>query len=133
MYYNQLKKVPKNYFDYFILQTLTPSSIYQVFYTDMYNFFLEEKQKGNIGNFGFSEQCDPSILSPFLEKQWDLAQMPMNYFDWFLCKSDVNYYNIKNKQIPIIAQAPYKGGLLINNLPEDAEQIFLHEYGRSKE
>ena len=134
MYESQLKKVPKNYFDYYILQTLRPSSIHQVFNIDIYEFFQKEKEKGNIKNFGFSEQCDPTILKPFLQTyQWDIAQMPLNYFDWFLCQSNKNYDLIKQRNIPIIAQAPYKGGLLMKHMPAKTSEIFLQKYNKTKE
>lgn len=40
--------------------------------------------------------------------------MPVNYYDWFLCEKDKNHKLITDKNIPIIAQAPFKGGLLVN-------------------
>jgi predicted aldo/keto reductase-like oxidoreductase len=40
--------------------------------------------------------------------------MPLNYYDWFLCEKNKNYELITAKNIPIIAQAPFKGGLLVN-------------------
>lgn len=131
MYYSQLKKVPKNYFDYFLIQTLRPQAIRQVFLTDLYDFFQQEKKKGNIKEFGFSQQSDPSIFNLFMNKQWDIMQTPVNYFDWFLCKHDINYQLIKNTGAKIVAQAPYKGGLLVKDLPKTADKIILDKYGKS--
>lgn len=133
LYYEQLKRVPSHYFDYFLLQTLTPSSLYQIFYTDLYDFFQKEKEKGNIKAFGFTEQCDSSFLKIFLQSQWDIAQMPLNYFDWFLCQGQENYQLIKEKNIPIIAQAPYKGGLLIKSLPLEIQNLYKKEYNQTLE
>lgn len=38
--------------------------------------------------------------------------MPLNFFDWYLCDGKNNYNLAIKKNIPIIAQAPLKGGLL---------------------
>lgn len=124
IYYQQLEKVPGKYFDYFILQTLRPQVFWPLTNSDMIEFFTKEKEKGNIGSFGFSEQCDHQMLKKFLEFDcWDIAQMPLNYYDWFLCDSDKNYNLIKEKGLPIIAQAPLKGGQLINNFLKHPEEI----------
>lgn len=116
LYYKQLKRVPKHYFDYYILQTFRPYAYNQVMGTDMLDFFQKEKKKGNIGSFGFSEQCESELLKKFLVfDKWDIAQMAFNYYDWFLCDKSTNYSLIAEKGIPIVAQAPFKGGLLIRD------------------
>ena len=117
MYQEQLKKVPGHYFDVYLLQTLRPQAYYKIYCSDLLEFFDKEKQKGNIGRFGFSEQCDSQLLKQFLEyPNWDIAQMPLNYYDWYLCASDTNYELITQHNIPIIAQAPLKGGELIRGM-----------------
>lgn len=116
MYFEQLAKVPGHYFDVYLLQTLNPKVFYWIYSSDILEFFQKEKEKGNIGRFGFTEQCDNNTLKKFLNLDcWDIAQMPLNYYDWYLCDSDKNYIDIKAKNIPIIAQAPLKGGSLIKN------------------
>ena len=89
---------------------------------------MVEKEKGNIVKFGFSEQCHADYLKQFLALNcWDIAQMPLNYYDWFLCEKDKNYELISEKNIPIIAQAPFKGGLLVNdryNIKTNVEKVY---------
>lgn len=132
IYYSQLRKVPGNYFDVFLLQGFQPSAYYQIFGTDMIEFFQKEKEKGNILRFGFAEQCAHDLLSKFLTLDcWDIAQMPLNYYDWFLCDSDENYRLIKEKNIPIIAQAPFKGGEIVKNLFPEMEELLKKEYGKT--
>ena len=46
-------------------------------------------------------------------KCFDVVQMPINYYDWYLCRYDENYHLACDYNIPIIAQAPVKGGLLV--------------------
>lgn len=125
-YYEQLKKVPNNYFDFYLLQAINPIVNYEIIEQNMLSFFIEEKQKGNIVNLGFSTDCDSRALSCLLPLiKWDIAQIPLNYFDWYLCGAEQNYNLIQQFNIPIIAQAPLKGGFLINQL-ENNEKIILN-------
>jgi hypothetical protein len=39
--------------------------------------------------------------------------MPLNYFDWYLADSEKIYNLLQDKGIPIIAQAPVKGKVLL--------------------
>lgn len=118
-YYNQLRKVNGNYFDVYLLHCLRPAAIPYLKY-EIIDFFQKEKEKGHIKRFGFSEQCDNIMLSKILSLgyNWDIAQMPLNFFDWYLNYSKDNYELITNNNIPIIAQAPLKGGELFNNAAE---------------
>ena len=56
--------------------------------------------------------------------------MPLNYYDWYLCDSDKNYNSIIKHNIPVIAQAPFKGGHLIKELPREVENMLTDSYGR---
>lgn len=124
MFELQLKKVPKHYFDVYLLQTLRPAAYSQIFYSDLISFLLREKEKGNIVRFGFSEQCDSGLLSKFLSLNcWDIAQMALNYYDWYFCQKDQNYNLITSHNIPIIAQAPFKGGHIIKDLTPAMKNI----------
>lgn len=132
MFQKQLDKVPGHYFDIYILQTLRPEAYSQVFNSDLIEFMLQEKAKGHIGRFGFSEQCDSQLLSKFLQLNcWDIAQMALNYYDWYLCEKDKNYKMIAAQGIPIIAQAPYKGGYLVKDLTPQMENLIIEAYGRT--
>lgn len=115
-YYDQLRRVNGNYFDTYLLHCLRPAAI-PYLRNEVIDFFEKEKDKGNIRRFGFSEQCDNIMLEKILSLgyHWDIAQMPLNYFDWYLNYSQDNYYLLQKYNIPIIAQAPLKGGLLAHD------------------
>lgn len=96
-----------------MLQAIDETSLYSLIDSDIINFFLEQKKLGLINNFGLSIQCSPDITKTLLElNNWDFIQMPLNYFDWYLCQGKENYELALQYQLPIIAQAPLKGGLL---------------------
>lgn len=117
----QLERVPGNYFDTYLLQALDERAMIDLFENNIISFFLEEKKKKTIHRFGLSIQCKPETFKKLLDlKCWDVVQMPLNYYDWFLCRYDENYKLACDYGIPIIAQAPVKGGLLTKDFKQDS-------------
>lgn len=128
IYKEQLNKVPGHYFDYYLLQAVDCYCLYDIFSLQLIPFFLEEKRQGHIKKFGLSIQCDHNTLKNLLDLNcWDIIQLPLNYFDWFVNDAQTNYDLIKSKNIPIIAQAPMKMGLLSSflNPKYDSAKIAL--------
>ena len=109
----QIKKVPQGFFDYYMLQALDETSLYYLLHTDIIQFFQEQKRNGLIKSVGVSVQCTPDVTKTILKLyEWDFIQLQLNYFDWYLCQADQNYQLAIEQNLPIIAQAPLKGGLL---------------------
>ena len=130
----QLRRVPGHYFDTYILQALDDIVFYDIQQKKIVDYFLEQKKKGTIKRFGLSIQCLPSTFKKYLEwKCWDVVQMPINYYDWFLCRYDECYKLACDYGLPIIAQAPVKGGLLVkpNNIKPDMFDVSLTESAMS--
>ena len=130
----QLRRVPGHYFDTYILQALDDIVFYDIQQKKIVDYFLEQKKKGTIKRFGLSIQCLPSTFKKYLEwKCWDVVQMPINYYDWFLCRYDECYKLACDYGLPIIAQAPVKGGLLVkpNNIKPDMFDVSLIESAMS--
>lgn len=112
----QLSRVPGGYFDTYILQCLDKTVMLDIKEKHIVEFFLQQKKEGKIKRFGLSIQCTPNTFRSYLDwKCWDVVQMPINYYDWFLCRYDENYKLACEYGLPIIAQAPVKGGLLVNS------------------
>lgn len=118
LFEEQLRRVPGHYFDTYLLQALDERVFLDIQERGIIDYFLEQKEKGVIKRFGLSIQCLPSTFKKYLDlKCWDVVQMPLNYYDWFLCRYDENYQLACEYGLPIIAQAPVKGGLLVK--PEE--------------
>lgn len=127
-YYNQIKKIPKNYFDIYMLQAINPIANYILIEQEILPFLLQEKEKGNIKRIGISLDCDSYTLETILPLiKWDIIQMPFNYFDWFLCDCKRTYEIICKNNIPIVAQAPLKGGMLVNHLNKQEKEFLFNE------
>ena len=130
LFQEQLNQVPGNYFDTYILQAVDDRVSLDIYEQNIIPFFLEEKRKGTIKRFGISIQCLPEVFEKYLKlKCFDIVQMPINYYDWFLCRYNENYQLARKYGLPIIAQAPLKGGLLLKekNIPKES----FKEYKRS--
>lgn len=113
LFKQQINKVPNKYFNYYLLQALDETCLYTLLSTDIIDYFFNKKEQGYIQNLGISIQCTPDITKKLLNlAKWDLIQMPLNYFDWYLCYGKENYELALNYNLPIVAQAPVKGGLL---------------------
>lgn len=130
LFQDQIAKVPGHYFDTYILQAIDERATYLLYEKDVIPYFLKQKEKGIIKRFGLSIQCIPETFRKYLNLNcWDVVQMPINYYDWFLCRYNENYTLAREHSLPIIAQAPVKGGLLLqhSNIPQGS---FI-EYSRS--
>ena len=109
----QFNKVPGNYFDDYVIQAADEECSIILYEQKVIPHLLKLKRHGKIKRLGLSIQCTPEEFKNYLKLEcWDFIQMPLNYFDWFLCRGKELYELACNYDLPIIAQAPLKGGLL---------------------
>lgn len=114
----QISRVPQHFFDRYLLQAQNNETSYTLFVQKILPFFLEQKKNGKIKEFGLGIECLPQTFQKYLALNcWDFVQMPLNYYDWYLCGGKENYQLAKQHNLPIIAQSPYKGGLLVKDMP----------------
>lgn len=85
MFFTQLKKCQVDYFDYYLLHTLSTVPSYQATYEKekVLDFLLEQKQQGRIRNLGWSFHGDKPMLEYILSRDvpWDFAMIQINYHD----------------------------------------------------
>jgi predicted aldo/keto reductase-like oxidoreductase len=125
VYADELAKVPGHYFDTYIIQAVDDRATIELATRGIVPFLMKEKEKGNIKRLGISIQCLPETFKKYLDlKCWDVVQMPINYYDWFLCRYDENYQLACEYNVPIIAQAPVKGGLLVKSIEDSNFENF---------
>lgn len=109
----QCNRVPGGYFDIYLLQAINETSAIILKEQNVIPYLLEQKKAGKIKRLGISIQCTPEILEQYLKFNcWDIIQMPLNFYDWHCCRGNELYKLARKYGIPIIAQAPMKGGLL---------------------
>lgn len=120
---NQLKKCNTSYFDVYLIQAVDRSNYQLLKSKGVIDFFNQKKKEGLIHNFGFSFHDKADILKEILEfNNWDVVQLQLNYYDWYLGDAKKLYLLVKSYDLPIITMGPTKGGLLIRDLPQNSKQ-----------
>lgn len=122
-----LKQTGAGYFDFYLLHNLGDSRT-QVFEDfDLWNWGLEQKEKGLIKHLGFSFHSTPEELEKILiaHPEAEFVQLQINYGDWEnpRIQSRGVYEMARKYNKPVIIMEPVKGGMLANP-PESVEKIF---------
>jgi len=122
-----LERTGAGYFDFYLLHNLGEHRT-QVFEDyDMWNWGLEQKEKGLIKHLGFSFHSTPEELDEILNRhpEAEFVQLQINYADW-------EDRNIQSRGVydvarahgkPVVIMEPVKGGMLANP-PEPVADVF---------
>lgn len=120
----QLKNNNTNYFDYYLIQAVDKRAIQIIKDTNLIEFLNQKRKQGIIKNLGFSFHDLPEVLEEFIKmNHWDLAQLQLNYYDWYLSTGKENYYICKKYNLPIVVMGALKGGTLTQGLPSEALKV----------
>ena len=139
MYYDSMKQLRTDYFDYYLLHAIGTSGFegFEERYVNngLLDFLLKEREVGRIRNLGFSFHGRRDVFDKFLELHdkyhWDFVQIEMNYVDWKHAKvprnvnADYLYAELVKRNIPATIMEPLLGGRLAK-LP-DAVTVRLKE------
>lgn len=118
-----LRHCNTSYFDIYLLQALDRTTFENV--KIAYPFFLEKKKEGKIKQLGFSFHDTQDILIQYLDQyDWDIVQIQINYYDWYLGDAKNLYQVLKERNLPIIAMGPFKGGTLTVKQPKEIQEYF---------
>lgn len=113
----QKSHLKTDYFDVYLLQALDRNALSILKDTKVLDFLFAQKEKGTIKQLGFSFHDSPEWLEKYLKLQcWDLVQLQLNYYDWYLSSGKENYLIAKDYNMPIFVMGPTKGGTLINEI-----------------
>lgn len=127
MFETQLEKTGVQYFDYYLLHGVGPTTYDKYKKFDCFNFIKEKKALGLAKKIGFSFHGTADLLDEVLteNKGLDFVQLQINYLDWD--SEDVQSrkcYEVAVKHgLPVVVMEPVKGGTL-SKLPEKAEKAF---------
>jgi predicted aldo/keto reductase-like oxidoreductase len=82
---------------------------------------LEEREKGNIRNLGWSYHGDVAVFDYLLATgiKWDFAMIQMNYIDWQNAdnrnaNAEYLYEELVKHNVPVVIMEPLLGGRLVN-------------------
>lgn len=112
----QLARTGVEYFDFFLLHSITKENRAKYDDYHCWEWGQEMKKKGLIKYFGFSFHGSPTMLEDLLSKhpEVDFVQLQLNYADWKHPEiaSEECYQIARRHNLPIIVMEPVKGGLL---------------------
>lgn len=120
----QREKCQVEYFDFYLVHALDAERLEWMNKLHIYENLLEKKREGKIRYLGFSFHDKPAVLQQILEgRDWDFAQIQLNYLDWELQDAAAQYDILEKAGIPCVVMEPVRGGALAT-LCDEAKQIF---------
>ncbi len=120
----QLKRLDKDYVDFYLLHSLAKGSFEKVKEMDIISLCEELRAEGKIRYLGFSFHDDYEVFEEIINYyNWDFCQIQYNYMDTEEQAGDKGYYLAEEKGIPMVIMEPVRGGLLAQ-FSEDIEDMF---------
>ena len=123
----QLEKCGVDYFDYYLIHSLTHAHYDMAEKFGCFQFLQQMKDAGKIRYMGFSYHDDAELLDRILSEhpETDFVQLQVNYVDWesegIQSRKCLEVAN-KHKK-PVVVMEPVKGGT-IASVPENADKMF---------
>lgn len=127
MFYESLEHCGVEYFDYYLLHSLSDDRLDKFDEYDLWNFIAQRKAEGKIKNIGFSIHDSADVVDKVLaaHPEVDFIQLQINYNDWESenvqsrkCLEVANKYGK-----PVVVMEPVKGGALADP-PAPVQKIF---------
>ena len=118
----QLEVCKTPYFDFYLIHALNNSLWEKHKSIGTYEFLKKKQAEGKIRKLGFSFHDTPDVLQKIVnDKEWEFAQIQLNYLDWELYKSKEQYEILEKAGIPAIIMEPLRGGALSTLNPTATE------------
>lgn len=115
----QLRRLQTDYIDFYLLHCLTDANVDKYLNSGAIEYFLKQKEEGRIRYLGFSSHAGVETLRRFTShREWDFAQLQINYYDWNYSSAKEEYQILEERNIPIIVMEPVRGGRLADLTPE---------------
>ena len=123
----QLERTGVEYFDYYLLHSLSAGHYADTLKCDGFAFMKKLKEEGKAKHIGFSYHDSAELLEKILidHPEMEFVQLQINYIDWDSESIESRKcYEVACKYgKPVIVMEPVKGGCLAE-VPEEAEKIF---------
>ncbi len=132
LFNEQLKKLHKDYIDFYLLHALNRDSFDKMVKLGVLEVMDRLKAEGKIKYLGFSFHDNYDAFEHILRfRKWDFCQIQLNYMDTEEQAGMKGYELAEELEIPLVIMEPVKGGSLAR-LPEDAAvHLTKREAGKS--
>lgn len=126
LFNTQLQRLQTDRIDYYLIHMLPDTGIWERLRSFGIEKWIEEKKKsGQIINMGFSFH---GIKDQFVKLvdiyNWDFCQIQYNYLDVNNQAGTSGLKYASSKGLPVIVMEPLRGGKLVNNLPEEVNEVW---------
>ena len=120
----QLARLQTDHIDFYLIHGIFDTTYQQYIDSGCIESFAEQKRLGTIRYLGFSSHAKPEHLATFADyRDWDFAQIQLNYFDWFYGTAKAEYEELQKRNIPIMVMEPVRGGRLASLTPETEARL----------
>lgn len=122
----QLERCGVEYFDYYLLHSMTKEYLELAEKIGAFDFVQKKKAEGKIRHVGFSFHDKADVLEEILTRhpEMEYVQLQLNYADWE--SSDVQsrlcYETAVRHGKQVLVMEPVKGGLLVS-IPQEAKAL----------
>ena len=122
----QLERLKTNRIDYYFIHMLgNAESWNRMKSLGIETWIAEKKQSGEIGKIGFSFHGSRAAFVELLDEyDWEFCMVQYNYLDEFNQAGASGVREAHKRGLPVFAMEPLRGGLLAENLPKKAKQVF---------
>ena len=122
-----LRRTGAGYFDFYLLHNCGDNRTEKYDNYGMWDYVLEQKEKGLLKHVGFSFHDKADVLDDLLTKhpEMEFVQLQINYADWESpsVQSRLCYEVARKHNKPVIIMEPVKGGNLVN-MPDSVTDVF---------
>lgn len=137
MFETSLSNLKTDYFDYFLLHSLSGEQNYLSRFVEngVLDYIINQKKAGRIRHIGFSFHGSNEELEKLLDRpeyDWEFVQLQINYLDWkdmpdrdprskAKIDAETQYNSVASRNIPVVVMEPVRGGALatVNSGIED--------------
>jgi uncharacterized protein len=124
MFENQLNRLQVDYFDFYLIHSLSRELWDKTLKLGVLDFLIEMKKSGKIRQLGFSFHDEFPVFEEIIRyHNWDFCQIQLNYIDTEIQAGMKGVHLAEELGIPLVIMEPIKGGTLAR-LSDDMEAKF---------
>lgn len=128
LFNEELVRLRTDYIDYYFMHMLTDIAAWErLKKLGIIEWLQEKKDSGQIRQVGFSYHGNSQMFCSLVDAyDWDFCMIQYNYMDEHsqAGRRGLNYAH--EKGLAVMIMEPLRGGKLVNNLPEEAKNIFCN-------
>jgi len=126
LFAEQLRRLRTDYVDYYLMHMLNDiDTWHRLEQMGILEWLEEKKRAGAIRQVGFSYHGNCDMFCRLADAyQWDFCQIQYNYLDEHSQAGRRGLHYAHEKGLAVIIMEPLRGGRLVNNLPQEAMDVF---------